>query len=93
MVSGSEVAYFSLSQRIINRLKKSNNIVDRRVADLVNKPGMLLATILIANNFINIAIIILSSFALNNTIPTELSRTTQFLIEVVIVTFFPRFIW
>ena len=88
MVSGSEVAYFSLSQRIINRLKKSNNIVDRRVADLVNKPGMLLATILIANNFINIAIIILSSFALNNTIPTELSRTTQFLIEVVIVTFF-----
>ncbi len=88
MVSGSEVAYFSLSQRIINRLKKSNNIVDRRVANLVNQPGMLLATILIANNFINIAIIILSSFALNNTIPTELSSTTQFLIEVVIVTFF-----
>jgi gliding motility-associated protein GldE len=88
MISGSEVAYFSLSQRIINRLKKSNNILDRRVAKLVSQPGMLLATILIANNFINIAIIILSSFALNNTIPTKLSSTTQFLIEIVIVTFF-----
>ena len=88
MISGSEVAYFSLSQRIINRLKKSNKAIDRKVADLVNKPGMLLATILITNNFINIAIIILSSFALNNTISTELSSTVQFLIEIVIVTFF-----
>lgn len=88
MISGSEVAYFSLSQRIINRLKKSNQVIDKKVAQLANQPEMLLATILITNNFINIAIIILSSFALNNTIPTSLSNTTQFLIEVVIVTFF-----
>ena len=89
LVSGSEVAYFSISQRIINRLKTSNNITDKRVALLVEQPGMLLATILIANNFINIAIIILSSYALSHSIPVEgLSTTMQFTIEVVLVTFF-----
>jgi putative hemolysin len=88
MISASEVAYFSLSQRIINRLKKSNSITDQRVAKLTDEPGILLATILIANNFINITIVLLSSFVLSNTIPTTLSSATQFLIEVVLVTFF-----
>ncbi len=89
MISGSEVAYFSLSQRVIQQLGKSSKASDKRIARLLEKPGLLLATILIANNFINIGIIILSSFALDEVIPNEsLNSTTKFIIEVGAVTFF-----
>lgn len=89
LISGSEVAYFSLSQRIIQQLQKSDHADDLRVYKLVQHPGLLLATILIANNFINIAIIILSSFALDEVIPEgNVSPTVKFVVEVVIVTFF-----
>ena len=89
LISGSEVAYFSLSTRVVEQLRKSSNSIDRRVAKLVDQPALLLATILIANNFINIAIIVLSSFALDAIISVDtILPSIKFLIEVVVVTFF-----
>jgi putative hemolysin len=88
LISGSEVAYFSLSQRVAQQLNKSTNIIDKRVAKLISQPGLLLATILIANNLINIGIIILSSFALDQVISVDsISPNFKFTIEVVVVTF------
>ncbi len=66
LISGSEVAYFSLTHNDIDDLKKENgdSPSSKRVVELMKQPAYLLATILIANNFINIAIIIFSEIAL-----------------------------
>lgn len=88
MISGSEVAYFSLNNSLLKHLERSSSADDKRIVKLMEKPGLLLATILIANNFINIAIIIISSFLLGQAIHVDsISPTAQFFIEVVLVTF------
>ena len=61
LVSGSEVAYFSLSQDEIDECKESDSIPENRIAQLLTNPKRLLATILILNNFVNIAIVMLSA--------------------------------
>lgn len=60
LVSGSEVAFFSLNPRDIQVLKDGNN-VEKQIHTLILKPKRLLATILILNNFINISFITLST--------------------------------
>ncbi|MCG8311480.1 MAG: gliding motility-associated protein GldE [Cytophagales bacterium] len=60
LVSGSEVAFFSLSPKDIQHLK-SGTAVEKRIYKLISKPKRLLATILILNNFINIAFVTLST--------------------------------
>lgn len=69
LVSGSEVAFFSLTPNDFERLEQENGPTSQRILALKNKPRRLLATILISNNFINIAIVILSEFVLMKTIP------------------------
>ncbi|MDA1120623.1 MAG: gliding motility-associated protein GldE [Bacteroidetes bacterium] len=62
IVSGSEVAFFSLTHNDIDQCKSANTPKDRRIIHLLKKPQQLLATILILNNFINIAIVTFSTF-------------------------------
>lgn len=62
MVSGSEVAFFSLSTRDKQELEESKTKGSDSVLKLLERPKKLLATILITNNFINVAIVLLSSF-------------------------------
>ena len=57
LISGSEVALFSLSKSQIQNQQKSSYI--EIIKKLLLNPNKLLATILVANNFINIAIVIL----------------------------------
>ena len=64
LISGSEVAYFSLSHADRTWLEQEESTDAQRVLNLLSRPQYLLATILIANNFINIAIVILSTFVL-----------------------------
>lgn len=61
LVSGSEVAYFSLSQDQIDECKETDSIQENRIAKLLAHPKRLLATILILNNFVNIAIVMMSA--------------------------------
>jgi putative hemolysin len=71
LVSGSEVAFFSLSPNDYESLRqepKGNNL---RILNLMEEPRKLLATILIANNFINIGIVILSAFVLDKILPSS----------------------
>lgn len=65
MVSGSEIAFFSLSPGDQEALKEEQTPNSKRILKLLAHPGKLLATILISNNFINIAIVILSSFVID----------------------------
>jgi magnesium and cobalt exporter, CNNM family len=74
LISSSEVAFFSLSINDLEKITQENSSVTQRILLLKEAPRKLLATILIANNFINIAIIILSQFILDHTISKELTK-------------------
>ncbi len=71
LVSGSEIAYFSLSPNDLERLEQEEQINSRRVLWLLTQPEKLLATILISNNFINIAIVLLAEIEFRQIIPIE----------------------
>jgi len=62
IISGSEVAYFSLNSNDINILKSKNKYSLKKILLLLKSPEKLLATILILNNLINVAIITLSAY-------------------------------
>ncbi len=81
LISSSEVAFFSLSINDLEKITQENSAVTQRILLLKATPRKLLATILIANNFINIAIVILSQFILDNTISHE---TTNYWSEQII---------
>ncbi len=87
ITSGSETAYFSLNAKDINYLKTKESASARQVIRLLDQPKMLLATILIGNNFINIAIVITTNMAVNMVLPPDISLTMAFMIKVVAVTF------
>lgn len=86
LISGSEVAYFSLSGSELDHLRVSKNKSEIRVIELLERPKRLLATILIANNFINVGIVILSTFIIDGLF-TFNNYQLKFLIQVVAVTF------
>lgn len=86
LISGSEVAYFSLTPNDHEEIESGKLKAAEAIQQLLEKPKRLLATILIANNFINVTIVILSTFIIDS-IVSGLSASTQFLIQVVIVTF------
>lgn len=87
-VSGAEVAFFSLSYRDINMLKTKQQSAYKRIVDLLEEPKTLLASLLIANSFVNISIIIISNFVIDGffQFSTEL-WWVEFLIKVMAVTF------
>ena len=87
LMSGSEVAYFSLSPADINKLKSSRNKRSRAVLKLYNMPEKLLSTILVANNTLNIAVVILGAFISTRTFNFTEKPVLGFIIEVVIITF------
>jgi len=87
VISGSEVALFSLSPQNINDLENNENPKDKKLLKLLRKPEELLATILIANNFVNIGIVIFSSYITNSLVDFSNAPTLGFVVQVVIITF------
>ncbi|MEM1319511.1 MAG: gliding motility-associated protein GldE [Bacteroidota bacterium] len=71
LISSSEVAFFSLTANDFKDLEEESSPSAQRILYLKNQPRTLLATILISNNFINIAIVILSDFVLRNVLPLK----------------------
>lgn len=85
--SGSESAYFSLKPKDNAALKSDPSARAKSILKLLSKPQELLATILIFNNFVNVGIVILSSFVLNDIFPTTTSfAPVRFIIEVLGIT-------
>lgn len=86
LISGSEVAFFSLSpqERLLLKDQKDNSAAT--ATKLLNTPQELLATILVSNNFINIAIVILSSYVTNSLVVFD-NKVAEILIQVILITF------
>ena len=87
MISGSEVAYFSLRPQQIRSLKEHTSHKDLLVLRLLEKPERLLASILISNNFINVGIVIIASFVTGSLFNFTHSPALGFLIQVIVITF------
>ena len=87
IVSGAEIALFSLSQKDVDDSILENNSKGKIIARLLEKPKKLLATLLIANNFINIGVVILFSFIGKNIFTAIDSPVLKFITEVILVTF------
>lgn len=86
LVSGSEVAFFSLNPLQLNELRSKKNAVNLRVLSLLSDPKKLLATILIANNFINVSIIVISTIITTSFLVLDASPVLAFIMQVVVVT-------
>lgn len=87
MVSGAEVAFFSLGPNQLHELRLREDKGDRAILHLLDMPKKLLATLLIANNFLNVAIIIISTFITNSLFDFNLfPYWLAFFIQVVVVT-------
>ena len=85
MISGSEVAYFSLDASKWKEEEDKTSVT--QIKKMLVNPNHLLATILISNNFINVAIIILSTYMTNHLFDYSHYPIMNFIIQVVVVTF------
>ncbi|MDE7343408.1 MAG: CNNM domain-containing protein, partial [Muribaculaceae bacterium] len=85
-VSGSEIAYFGLTRAQITEIEESNTSAARRALKLLKDSERLLATILIANNLVNITMVVLLTFAINQAV-TFNSDLLNFLLQTVFLTF------
>ena len=87
MVSGSEVAFFSLTRQQIASCKNSTQHSKKIIYHLIKDPKKLLATILICNNFINVAFVTLATFITWRIVGTNTLEG----ITIVILTFITTF--
>lgn len=97
IMSASEIAFFSISEVERDELEDSESSAEVRVAKLLKHPKYLLSTILIANNLVNIGIIVVSYYIITNLFtfrdipfgPFILPKGVfDFFVNVIIVTFF-----
>ncbi|MDE6384355.1 MAG: gliding motility-associated protein GldE [Paramuribaculum sp.] len=83
-VSGSEIAFFSLDRQQIDDLEQEPRAEE--ILGVIRRPEKFLATILIANNLVNVTIVILCNFALGP-IFAGMSAVWSFVLQTVILTF------
>ncbi|MDG5799655.1 gliding motility-associated protein GldE [Marinilabiliaceae bacterium ANBcel2] len=86
LISGSEVAFFSLDPSDVEKMEESDTKSYNKAASLLKRPEELLATILIANNFVNVGIVILSAYVAEALVDFGRGDVIQFVFEVVIIT-------
>lgn len=84
LISASEVAFFSLSPGQLDELSQKGY---QKVINLHKKPDRLLATILISNNFVNVAIVIISAYLVDSLFDFSNNPILGFIIQVIVVTF------
>jgi putative hemolysin len=85
LFSGSEIAYFSLSpadkKKIVSESKKKNQYLIKNL----DNPEQLLATILVANNFINVATVIIAGYTINQFIDFSSDPIVGFILQVLAI--------
>ena len=87
LISGSEVAFFSLSGDQLFDLQKSKKKIDHLVLELLGKPKQLLASILIANNLVNVAIVTISTMLTWKVTGSNSDANPLIIVSSLVVTF------
>ncbi|MFY0482804.1 gliding motility-associated protein GldE [Flavobacterium sp. PLA-1-15] len=86
IVSGAEVAFFSLTQKDLDNASAQNPRKIQIITQLLDKPKKLLATLLVANNFLIISIVVLFSFLARNIFDFISNPTLNFIAEIIFIT-------
>jgi putative hemolysin len=88
VVSGAEVALFSLTNKDVNMLKTKQHTAAKRITDLLDEPKEVYTSLLIAGTFMNICIIILANYLFNQYVPYGKIKLVNggfdFIIELVL---------
>ena len=86
-MSASEVAFFSLTPGDINDIREENSPSDPLIRKLLDRSEYLLAAILIANNFVNVAVVMLCTYGINSLINFSAVPALGFILETIVLTF------
>lgn len=87
LISASEVAFFSLDPTTLSELEDSNKKSEIQILKLLQSPQRLLATILIGNNFLNVAVILLLTYFTNSVLNFDKVPILGFIFETIFITF------
>jgi len=87
LISGSEVAFFALTPEELDKINKEKSRQSKLIKNYLLRPKELLATILVANNFANVGIIILSTYISESIFDFKGNELMQFLIQIIVITF------
>lgn len=88
LISAAQVALFSLTPKDLEQAEHDNPSKASRISRLLQRPKKLMATILIANSFMNIGVVILFSFLGRDLFASIASPGLKFMIEIIFLTFF-----
>lgn len=88
LISAAQVALFSLTPKDLEQAEQENPTKANRISRLVQRPKKLMATILIANSFMNIGVVILFSFLGRDLFASIASPGLKFTVEIIFLTFF-----
>lgn len=87
-ISGAEVALFSLNKKDVNMLKTKQHISAKRIVNLLEEPKEVYASLLIAGTFVNICIIVLSNYLINQFISfAKVGAVAEALLKAVAIAF------
>ena len=86
-ISASETGFFGLTANDKEKIRKSKTAKGKLIAKLLSEPEKLLATILVANNFINIAIVIITAFISDRLFASVQSPVLVIIFQTVVITF------
>ncbi|MDD2284518.1 MAG: gliding motility-associated protein GldE [Paludibacter sp.] len=87
LISASEVAFFSFSPQVLDQMEQSDKKTDKNILNLLHHPQKLLAAILIGNNFVNVAIILILTLVTNRLVNFEEAPVLGFVFQTIIITF------
>jgi putative hemolysin len=92
-ISGAEVALFSLNKRDVNMLKTKQHVAAKRIINLLEEPKEVYASLLIAGTLVNICIIVLSNYLINQFISFgKIGAIPEVLIKVIAIAFILIFV-
>jgi len=86
LISSSETSFFSLKPADIEDLESRSDPKSRMVLRLRESPKMLLATILIGNNFVNVTITLLATYIVSEMFDMANHPVAAFVMEVIVIT-------
>ncbi len=87
IISASEVAFFSLDPQMLSKLDDSEIKADRNILRLLRNPQRLLATILISNNFVNVAVILLLTHFTTTILNFDNAPLMGLVFQAIVITF------
>jgi gliding motility-associated protein GldE len=87
IISASEISFFSLTPNDKNEIEEGESLVDKIIQSLLCKSDNLLATILIWNNFVNVGVVVLTTYAFSQFLDFSKTPIIGFLFETILLTF------